>query len=91
MEEKQVLQPHSLHIENRSRIVLTGVTDVGSFDESMVRLETSAGSLQIQGENLQVTKLSLESGDITVDGAVNAVSYAASGGRNVGFFSKVFG
>ncbi len=91
MEEKQALQPHSLHIENRSRIVLTGVTDVGSFDESSIRLETSAGALQIQGENLQVTKLSLESGEITVDGAVNAVAYASSGGRNGGFFSKVFG
>ena len=91
MEEKQALQQHSLHIENRSRIVLTGVTDVGSFDESSIRLETSAGSLQIQGENLQVTKLSLESGDITVDGAVNAVIYASAGGRNGSFFSKVFG
>ena len=91
MEEKQALQPHSLHIENRSRIELTGVTDVGSFDETSIRLETTEGGLQIQGENLQVTKLSLESGEVTVDGSVNAVCYDSSGGRNVGFFTRVFG
>ena len=91
MDEKQALQPHSIHIENRSRIVLSGVTDVGSFDETSISLETSAGGLQIQGENLQVMKLSLESGDITVEGIVNAVSYASSGGRSGGFFTRMFG
>ncbi len=91
MDEKAVAKPHTLHIDNRNLIILTGITDVGSFNEESVQLETSMGGLEIRGENLQVTKLSLESGDVSVEGSISSVVYTAPSMKSTGFLSRVFG
>ncbi len=91
MDEKTISVPHTLTLDNRTKLTLSGVTDVGSFNEESLQVETSLGSAVIAGENLQVTRLSLESGDVTVEGKINAVTYADRTGKSSGFFSKVFG
>ena len=83
--------PHTVMIDNRNRISLTGITDVGSFNEETVLLITALGELNITGAGLQVTKLDLESGNVTVEGKIISLTYADTVRKNTGFFARVFG
>ncbi|MCH5198247.1 MAG: sporulation protein YabP [Oscillospiraceae bacterium] len=91
MDEKIISLPHTLYIDNRNKLVLTGVTDVGSFNEENLQIITSLGEISVGGENLQVTKLSLESGEMTVEGRIISVAYSDSLKKGSGFFGRVFG
>ena len=77
MEELQNLKPHSLLIENRSRVSVTGVTDVGCFDEDSIVLQTEHGALSLRGRELRIERIDLESGDVVAAGTVETVDYAA--------------
>ncbi|MBQ7638697.1 MAG: sporulation protein YabP [Clostridia bacterium] len=90
MEEQKLSLPHTLFIDNRKKLVLTGVTDVGSFNEENLLIQTSLGEINVGGENLQVTKLSLENGEMTVEGKIISVAYSDSVKKAGGFFGKVF-
>ena len=91
MDENTVGKRHTLQIENRNKITLSGITDVGSFNEETVQLESDLGGLEIRGENLQVTKLSLEEGDVSVEGKISSVAYTEPAVKSTGFFARVFG
>ena len=91
MDENTVGKRHTLQIENRNKITLSGITDVGSFNEETVQLESDLGGLEIRGENLQVTKLSLEEGDVSVEGKICSVAYTEPAVKSTGFFARVFG
>lgn len=82
---------HNVIIENRKRISMSGVTDVGSFDEETLNIVSADGNITVKGENLQVTKLSLESGELCAEGEINAVIYSVSPVKGKGLFSKMFG
>lgn len=66
---------HNLILENRSRLMLSGVTDVDSFNEDEIRLFTQLGELTIRGKNLHINEMSVESGDISVEGDVWSLVY----------------
>ena len=67
--------PHKLTLTERKNMTMTGVTEVVSFDENMVVLKTSLGLLTIHGQGLQLKNLSLEGGQVAVDGTVSAFLY----------------
>lgn len=90
MEENRPLLPHTLLIENRNRITLTGATDIGSFNDESVIVFTDYGEITIQGNSLQVTKLSIDSGEFCAEGNIIAVSYTDRVQKNSSIFSKVF-
>ena len=48
--------PHRLSLEDRQHLVLTGVTDVDSFDEHSVLLRTNRGLVSVRGEGLQLRR-----------------------------------
>ena len=54
---------------------MTGVTEVVSFDETCVVLQTSLGLLIVQGQQLSLKNLSLDGGQVAVDGTISALSY----------------
>ena len=54
--------PHRLTLEDRQHLILTGVTDVDSFDENTVLLRTNRGLVSVRGEGLQLRSLSTEGG-----------------------------
>lgn len=66
---------HNAILEDRQRLMLTGVTDVESFDEKLVVLYTQLGELSVRGRELHVSDLSLESGELTIEGDVQALIY----------------
>ena len=67
--------PHKLTLNQREALTLTGVTEVVSFDENAVILKTHLGTLHVLGENLVLKTLSLEGGQVAVDGHVSSLVY----------------
>ena len=67
--------PHRLSLNERRQLTMTGVTEVVSFDEGTVVLQTSLGTLIVQGKELQLKTLSREGGQVEVDGSVSALAY----------------
>ena len=80
---------HNIFIENRSKMEITGVIDVESFDEEMVTLSTHMGRLSIKGENLHVTRFTVETGELCVEGSLLAFVYTGEKVKG-GFLSRVF-
>lgn len=73
MEEAHL--PHKLQLNERESLTMTGVAEVVSFDENTVVLQTSLGLLVIQGQQLQLKNLTLEGGQVAVEGSIRALSY----------------
>ena len=82
---------HRLELTGREHLNVSGVEDVERFDENGVIMTTSAGTLIVTGENLHIGKLSLEGGELFVDGRIDSVSYEDTPNRQGGFFSRLFG
>lgn len=67
--------PHRLDLDRRNRLTVSGVDEVESFDESAIRMTTKGGDLLVRGRGLHIEKLSLDGGDLLVDGTVDALIY----------------
>ena len=76
MEEKQYSKAHKLMLSNRRTGTITGVADVISFDISEVLLETEQGMLMIKGADLHVNRLTLEKGEIDIEGRIDSPAYS---------------
>lgn len=72
---EQLQMPHKLTLNDRSSLNVTGVTEVISFDENAVILRTGQGTLAVHGERLHLKTLSLDGGQMAVDGHVTALLY----------------
>ncbi len=84
-------KPHNLILENRKKLSISGVTDVDSFDEKTVILYTQMGELTVQGKNLHVNGLDVETGEMSVEGDIWALNYGDKDRRgSLGFFGKLF-
>ena len=83
--------PHHLELDGREKLTVSGVEDVDRFDESEIVMTTSAGTLIVQGESLHIDKLSLDGGELHVDGRIDSVSYEDFGGGRGGLLSRLFG
>ena len=66
MAENDGAQMHSILLEEREKLRVTGVSDVQSFDEEQVLLETGKGMLIVRGQGLHVEKLQLDAGETVV-------------------------
>ena len=82
---------HRLELVGRERLVVSGVEDVDRFDETGIVMSTTAGTLVVTGEDLHIGKLSLDGGELHVDGRIDSVSYEDQGQSRGGFFSRLFG
>ena len=84
--------PHHVVIEERKSLTVSGVEDVERFDENTIVLSTSKGAMVVAGEGLHIEKLSLDGGDLKVEGRVNALLYEADrGSRGGGLLSRLLG
>ena len=82
--------PHRLTLDGRSRLTITGVLEVESFAEESVALVTARGALLIRGQGLHLQMLSLDGGEVRVDGTVDSIAYEADAPTG-GFFARLFG
>ncbi len=75
MAEERLQLPHKLTLNERKALTMTGVTEVVSFDDSAVVLRTALGTLVVQGNQLQLKTLSLDGGQVAVEGHIAALIY----------------
>ena len=90
-EEKALELPHKVTLDSRNRLNMTGIKEVESFDEGMVVLHTTRGTLVVRGEGLHLQLLSLDGGQVHVDGTVDSLTYEDPGNASGGFLSRLFG
>ena len=82
----------NVYLENREKLSISGVLDVFSFDDQIIIIETELGLLTINGENLKITKLSLDTSDFIVEGLINNIFYSNSENnkKNQNILTRIF-
>ena len=83
--------PHQVVLEERERLLISGVEEVERFDEEEIVMNTTAGTLVVGGTGLHIGKLNLDGGELHVDGQIDAVSYEDLPQRRSSVFSRLFG
>jgi len=78
-DRKRAPSRHSVQIDRRENITVSGVIDVISFDEESVIGETEMGIIIIKGANLHVKRINLENGELVVSGEVDGIDYESPG------------
>lgn len=82
--------PHKLTLDGRKKLNVTGVSEVVSFDDISIILHTPLGTLNVQGENLQLKQLTPEGGNVAVEGQITSLNYEEA--RPAGsWFRRAFG
>lgn len=84
---------HRINLINRQTCNVTGVSDVLSFDVGEVLLETEQGMLMIKGNDLHVSRLTLEKGEVDIDGRIDSLTYSenmSAAGKAESLFSRLF-
>lgn len=80
--------PHHIHLDERSSLSISGVMEVESFDEDSIVLSTSLGGLVVRGSDLHIEQLSLDGGDLKVEGTIDSLTYEDQPVRG-GFFARL--
>ena len=78
MEERSGIRAHACSLENRNAASLTGVREVVSFDENQVVMDTDMGLLTIKGKDLHVSRLTVEKGEMEVEGQIDSLTYSSN-------------
>lgn len=87
---KEEMRHTGLSVKERNKVTLNGVTNIASFDEGYVTLETSEGKICIEGAGLKIESLSREGGEIEITGRINGVFYTQNK-KGKSPFTKLFG
>lgn len=87
---KEEMKHTALTVKEKSVITLNGVSNIESFDSSYVTLETSEGTVCIEGRGMKIESLSREGGEIQITGRIDGVFYAKEK-KAKGGLSKMFG
>ncbi len=66
---------HNLILENRHALTSTGVSSIISYDSKDVILETSMGILNVGGNDLNVSELSVQTGEVKITGDIEFIQY----------------
>ncbi len=82
--------PQNVMLEDRKKLTVTGVTDVDSFDERTVSVYTNLGEMSVRGMDIRINKLNTETGELTLEGRIDALIYTQEQPKNQGFFNRVF-
>ena len=85
----QEQMPHDLTLRQRQKLTMTGVTEVVSFDETAVLLQTGLGTLAVHGQGLQLKQLSTDGGQVCVEGSISALVYEEP--RQGGWLRRLMG
>ena len=80
---------HDVIIEKREKATMTGIRDVESFDEETILASSDCGDITVRGHGLKISRLSVESGDMVIEGEIDSVVYS-KGKAEGSFFSRVF-
>lgn len=73
--ESKKIGTHTLYLDKRNKIYITGVKEVYNYSENVIELDTIEGNLMIKGENIHLEKMSLESSELSATGRFDSIQY----------------
>lgn len=82
--------PHQVIMENRQTLSVSGVSDVDSFDGQAVVAYTALGELTVRGNGLQILRLNVETGDLSLTGEIDALTYSSQPSSHGGKWKRLF-
>lgn len=82
---------HAVSVKERAEIMLTGIEEVLSFDDSAIIMQSTMGQLTLDGCDLNIVKLNLDEGEVVVSGKLNGFFYMEQKKSGGSFFSRIFG
>ncbi len=91
--EEKKARPEAAHhiiLEGRENLSVSGVEEVESFDESMIVMDTSKGVLVARGEDLHITRLRLDVGELSVEGMIDSLTYEQAASERKSLFTRLF-
>ena len=83
--------PQRIELSGRESLTVSGVEDVDRFDEPEIVMNTSLGVLVVTGDSLHIGKLSLDGGELHVDGRIDSLLYEDTDHASGGLLSRLFG
>ena len=87
---EQMTAHHSVILQDRATLELSGVTDVDSFDENEISLYTTLGEMVIRGRGLHVNVMNVDTGDMQIDGDIRSIVYGDKDRKTkLGLWGKV--
>ncbi len=89
LEEKR--KQHSMQLEDRTHLVLTGVEDVESFDEESMVIDTVLGTVLVGGSELRIQRYNVDNGELCIEGTIDELVYHDARGNKKGLFARMFG
>ena len=89
-ETSPAAQGHSLALKDRRQLAVTGVGRIVSCDEASAVLETALGTLTVGGQELQVSELSVQSGQVQITGRIEFLQYAENRQSSGGLLARLF-
>lgn len=86
----KTMKIQNIILEDRSRLSISGVEQVDSFNDNTIILSTIKGGLSIKGEGLNMSKLNIEEGSVRISGVINSIVYISKEGAPKNFIGKIF-
>ncbi|MDA8442569.1 MAG: sporulation protein YabP [Peptococcaceae bacterium] len=74
---------HQLHLTNRQKLALSGITSVGAFDETEILLDSTMGKMILKGTELHITQLNLDNESLVVEGTIKAIIYTDENSKGI--------
>ena len=93
MDKDIVTYNHSITLNERKNIIISGVKKIDSFDNEEFLLETNMGYIIIKGKTLEIIKLDTYQGTVSIKGTFNSLNYMENNNKKEkeeSIFSKLF-
>ena len=92
MEDRNINgQAHTVKIEERRRLTMSGVEDVERFDEDKVIAYTTEGIMTIKGADFRINRLNVDNGELEIEGEIDSIEYADGHKAEKGsFLGRIF-
>ena len=87
-QKNDTLTPNSLTLTNQKKIILTGIQEVYSTNDKFISLKTNGKKLMITGENITITKLLVDSGELEANGNFDSIKYSSNTSKKL--FNRIF-
>ncbi len=92
IEQRQDSVKHTVTVDGRKNLRVTGVEDIVSFDDTNIILKTVMGLLSADGSELRIVNLNRENKEALICGTVSGLYYAdENADKKGGFFTRIFG
>ncbi len=80
----------NINMEDRKKMLVTGVENVESFNDNTIILKTINGGMIIKGEGLNINNLNVEDGNVKIHGKINGINYTSKDVSSKNILEKLF-